>query len=133
MSPSRGRLRLRGTQQSRRGGYRGLRSAFGKSRRIIRCAKRSHLAVADATVASVNQKVIRTPPNASNGAAGLKNRLLTPGPLVTPSRGTPGQPTPVGSLKMPQVAYWRLNRLLIEAKTSRCGRGLYDACRFTTV
>src|SRR5579864_4178319 len=62
--------------------------------------------------------VIRTPADASNGAAGLRNRLSTPGPLVTAVGAIPGAPTPVGSLRMPQVAYLLLNRLLIEAKTS---------------
>ena len=80
-----------------------------------------------------HQNVRRTPPKASKGAAGLKNRLSTPGPLVTPSAGMPGAPMPVGSLKMPQVAYFRLSKLLIDAKTSMCGTGSYEVCRLTTV
>jgi hypothetical protein len=54
--------------------------------------------------AARHQKLKRTPPNASKGAAGLKNRLSIPAPLVTPLGGIPGAPTPVGSLRIPQVA-----------------------------
>ncbi len=44
----------------------------------------------------LDQKLSRAPPNASNGAAGLKNRLSTPGPFVSPLGGIPGAPMPVG-------------------------------------
>src|ERR1700677_1041754 len=79
-----------------------------------------------------HQNVRRTPPKASKGAAGLKNRLSTPGPFVTPSGGIPGPLIPVGSLKMPQVAYLVLNRLLIVAKISSCRATLYEVCSPTT-
>ena len=49
-------------------------------------------------------RMIRTPPNTSSGAAGLRNRLSTPGPFVTPPAGIPGAPIPAGSLRMPAVA-----------------------------
>src|SRR6201996_8905930 len=62
-----------------------------------------------------DQRMRRMPPNTSIGAPGLKNRLSTPGPLVTPG-GIPVALMPVGSLRMPQVAYLRSKRLLTVAK-----------------
>jgi hypothetical protein len=83
--------------------------------------------------AQCDQRVSLIPTNASNGAAGLRNRLSTPGPFVTPLGGIPGPLIPVGSLRMPHVAYLRFSRLLTEANISKCGVGLIEVWKFNTV
>jgi hypothetical protein len=59
--------------------------SMANRRTTIQLAHREHLDF---------QNVIRTPANASNGAAGLWNRLSTPGPLVTAVGGIPGGADP---------------------------------------
>src|SRR5580692_2715584 len=78
-------------------------------------------------------RLIRMPPKISSGGAGLRNRLLTiEYSLVVAFGGIPAPPMPVGSLRMPQVAYCLSNRLLTEAKTSKCSKGSNAVCRPTT-